>query len=74
MAATKNVSDAKRFAQRIAFATQESDYMPPVSRDNAGLTENDFSAQFTDRNSPAYRAKLAEIDAQIANLPIYIED
>ncbi len=73
MAATKTARDAELFAQRIASATQESDYMPPVSRENAGLTENDFSAQFTDRNSPAYRAKLAEIDAQIADLPIYIE-
>ena len=45
--------------------------MPPVSRDNAGLTEDDFSAQFTDRNSEAYVARLADIDEQIAALPIY---
>jgi len=74
MAASKTAEQAKRFAQRLASANQESDYMPVVSRENAGLTENDFSAQFTDRNSPAYRAKLAEIDAQIAALPIYAGD
>ena len=74
MAATKNAADAQRFALRIAQATDESDYMPPVSRENAGLTEDDFSAQFTDRNSDAYREKLAQIDAQIAALPIYLDD
>lgn len=72
MEATKDHNAALNLAQRLAVASQESDYMPQVSRENAGLTEEDFSAQFTDRNSPAYRAKLAEIDAQIAALPIYI--
>lgn len=74
MAATKTRVDAEQFAQRIALTNQEADYMPPVSRENAGLTEDDFSAQFTDRNSPAYRAKLAQINAQIEALPIYTQD
>jgi hypothetical protein len=74
MAATTSRTEAEYLARRIALVVQESDYMPPVSKDNAGLTEDDFSAQFTDRNSREYQTKLAQIDAQIAALPIYIQD
>jgi len=45
--------------------------MPPVTRDNAGLSEEDFLQQYRDRTSPAYRERLNAIDAQLAALPIY---
>jgi hypothetical protein len=70
-AATSSPAEAQQLQHRLASASEETDYMPPVSRDNAGLTEDDFSAQFTDRNSEAYVARLADIDEQIAALPIY---
>lgn len=71
-AATMSPDEAKQLQRRLAVATEETDYMPPVSRDNAGLTQDDFSAQFTDRNSEAYVARVASIDEQIAALPIYL--
>lgn len=71
IAATQSPAAALSFAQRLAAASEEADYMPRVARENGGLTEDDFYAQFTDRNSEAYMAKLADIDAQIAALPIY---
>jgi len=71
-AATNSPLEAQQLQQSLASAGEETDYMPPVSRDNAGLTEDDFSAQFTDRNSEAYVARMADIDEQIAALPIYL--
>lgn len=71
-AATSTAGTAQELQQRLFAASEETDYMPPVSRDNAGLTQDDFSAQFTDRNSEAYVARLADIDEQIAALPIYL--
>ena len=70
-AATSNVADALALQQKLANAIQESDYMPPVSRDLVGLSETDFSQQYQDRNSQAYLAKVAAIDLEIASLPIY---
>ncbi len=71
-AATSSWNEAQQLQSRLSMASEETDYMPPVSRDNAGLTEDDFSAQFTDRNSEAYVARVADIDEQIAALPIYL--
>lgn len=70
-AATENTGLARQMQLSIASTRQESDYMPPVSRDNAGLSEVDFSAQYTDRNSEAYRARLTMIEEEIAALPVY---
>ena len=70
-AATNSFAEAQDLQHRLSMASEETDYMPPVSRDNAGLTQDDFSAQFTDRNSEAYVARVADIDNQIAALPIY---
>lgn len=47
--------------------------MPAVSRDNAGLSEEDFLQQYQDRNSPAYLERLGAIDAQLAALPVYTQ-
>lgn len=70
-AATSSPRQAEQLQRSLSAASEETDYMPPVSRENAGLMQDDFSAQFTDRNSDAYLARLADIDAQIAALPIY---
>lgn len=71
-AATSSPTEAQQVQQRLSRASEETDYMPQVSQDNAGLTQDDFSAQFTDRNSDAYLARLADIDKEIAALPIYM--
>lgn len=71
-AATSSPEEAQDLQKRLSIASEETDYMPLVSQDNAGLTQDDFSAQFTDRNSDAYVARVADIDEQIAGLPIYL--
>lgn len=71
-ATTDNPADARALQQRLAGTTIETDYMPLVEMDLAGaMMEDDFSQQYQDRNSPAYLEKIAEIDRQIAELPIY---
>jgi len=72
-AATLNSTSARRLQEALARSTAESDYMPAVSRDNAGLSEEDFLQQYQDRNSPAYLERLGAIDAQLAALPVYTQ-
>jgi len=70
-AATSSPESALDLQERLATATQETDYMPIVARDYTGLTEDDFSQQYQDRVSQAYLDRVAEINTQIAVLPIY---
>lgn len=70
-AATSNATEALALQQRLARATLETDYMPPVARDLTGLNEADFSEQYRDRNSRAYLDRVAAIDKEIAALPVY---
>ena len=70
-AATNNATEAQALQHRLAHATQETDYMPPVARDLTGLNEADFSEQYRDRNSQAYLDRVAAIDKEIAALPVY---
>ncbi|MDO8270378.1 MAG: hypothetical protein Q7U82_00455 [Gammaproteobacteria bacterium] len=70
-AATSNATEALILQQRLTHATLETDYMPPVARDLAGLNEADFSEQYRDRNSQAYLERVAAIDKEIAALPVY---
>ncbi len=69
-AATLNAASARRLQAVLALSSAESDYMPVVSRDNAGLSEEDFLEQFQDRNSAAYLERLAAINAHLAALPV----
>lgn len=73
-AATSSPERALALQERLAAATQETDYMPIVARDYTGLTEDDFSQQYQDRISQAYLDRVAEINSQIAVLPIYRSD
>ncbi|MCB1664156.1 MAG: hypothetical protein KDI28_00120 [Pseudomonadales bacterium] len=69
--ATASPTEARQMQASVQSIAAETDYMPPVSRDNAGLSENDFSAQYTDRNSEAYMARISAIDEQIASLAVF---
>lgn len=68
---TSSAKDALRIQLLVANATKETDYMPQVTRDNAGITEQVFSEQYRDRTSRAYLDRVAAIDLEIASLPIY---
>ncbi len=70
-AATSNAQEALALQQKLAHATQETDYMPLVARDLTGLNEADFSEQYRDRNSQAYLDRVTAIDKEIAALPVY---
>lgn len=71
--ATASAEGARRLQDSITTHLEETDYMPPVSRDNAGITEEDFSQQYQDRNSEAYLERVAAIERQISELPLYLQ-
>ncbi|MDP1931507.1 MAG: hypothetical protein Q8L60_08625 [Gammaproteobacteria bacterium] len=71
-AATGNSAEANALQRRLAAASLETDYMPWVKMDYAGtMMEDDFSQQYQDRTSEIYLDRIAEIDKEIAALPIY---
>ena len=45
--------------------------MPEVGNNRDGLSETDFNAMYTDRNSPQYQSRLAEIQALIDGRPLF---
>jgi hypothetical protein len=53
--------------------TEESQLLPRPRTDADGLSESDFAASFTDRNSPVYQERLQEIETMIEELPLYRE-
>lgn len=71
--ATNDRESARHVQQLMAAAVSEADYMPDVSRDMRGISEQDFAAEFNDRNSPDYLARLQAIEEEIANLPFYVQ-
>lgn len=71
-AATLNTDSAKEIQAHLANAVDETDYMPRVSRNNAGITEQDFTDQYQNRNSEAYLERLDAINLEISQLPIYV--
>lgn len=70
-AATSTFESARALQEQLSNASEETDYMPRVSRDNAGITEQDFTDTYQDRNSDAYLEKLNTINLEVAQLPIY---
>jgi hypothetical protein len=70
-AVTLNPETAKEVQAHLANAIDETDYMPRVSRNNAGITEQDFTDQYQNRNSEAYLERLNAINLEISQLPIY---
>lgn len=51
--------------------TEESQLLPRPRTDADGLSESDFAASFTDRNSSVYQERLLEIETMIEALPLY---
>lgn len=69
--ATRDVTSALLMQERMSKLQNESDYMPTVGNNRDGLSEADFSAQFTNRNSPEYQARVREIQQLIDSRPVF---
>lgn len=69
--ATRNPTSALEFQRRMIALQAESEYMPPVGSNRDGLTEADFSEQYTDRNSDEYRQRLQQIQDLIYQQPLF---
>ena len=57
--------------ERLANLSSESDYMPEVGNNRDGLSESAFNELYTDRSSPEYQQRLAEIQALIYSKPLF---
>jgi len=68
---TTDATTAKIMQERLANLQNESDYMPEVGSNRDGLSETDFNAMYTDRNSPEYAQRLAEIQTLIDSRPLF---
>ena len=71
--ATSDPETAKIMQSRLANLQNESDYMPQVGNNQDGLSETDFNAMYTDRSSPQYAKRLAEIQTLIDSRPLFSE-
>jgi len=69
--ASNDPETAKIMQSRLANLQNESDYMPEVGNNRDGLSETDFNAMYTDRNSPQYQERLAEIQTLIDSRPLF---
>ena len=69
--ATSDPETAKIMQGRLANLQNESDYMPEVGNNRDGLSETDFNAAYTDRSSPQYLKRLAEIQTLIDTRPLF---
>jgi hypothetical protein len=70
-AATISAESAELIQNRLAESVQEHDYMPATGNNTDGISEQDFSEQYSDRSNRRYQSRLAEIEQQIAELPVY---
>lgn len=68
---TSNSATARIMQERLANLTSESDYMPQVGNNRDGLSETDFNAMYTNRSSPEYQQRLADIQAAIESRPLF---
>ncbi len=68
---TRDSESALIMQERLSNLQSESDYMPEVGNNRDGLSESDFNAMYTDRNSPQYQSRLAEIQALIDERPLF---
>lgn len=68
---TSQTETARIMQDRLANLSDESDYMPQVGSNRDGLSETDFNAMYTDRNSPQYQDRLASIQLAIESRPLF---
>lgn len=69
--ATQDAERAVRVQDFLSNSLDASDYMPSVENFD-GITEQEFINQYQDRNSEHYRQRLEEINAAIAERPLFV--
>ena len=57
--------------ERLSLVQAEADYMPAVESVYDNLSESDFNVVYSDRNSPQYQNRLAEIEMQIRTRSLF---
>ncbi len=62
---TSDRESALLMQERLSNLQDESDYMPAVGNNRDGLSETDFNAIYTNKNSAQYQSRLAEIQTLI---------
>ena len=68
---TQDPATAIEMQKRLATLQTESDYMPEVGDNRDGISESDFAAIYSDRNSPEYQRRLADIQALIETRALF---
>ena len=68
---TEDPATAIEMQKRLATLQTESDYMPEVGDNRDGISESDFAAIYSDRNSPEYQRRLADIQALIKTRALF---
>ena len=68
---TQDPATAIEMQKRLATLQTESDYMPEVGDNRDGISESDFAAIYSDRNSPEYQRRLADIQALIKTRALF---
>ncbi|MEC7767275.1 MAG: hypothetical protein VYD92_10140 [Pseudomonadota bacterium] len=68
---TRDHATAIEMQVRFAALQAESDYMPEVGNNRDGISESDFTAIYSDRNSHEYQQRLTNIQALIEARPLF---
>jgi len=68
---TEDPATAIEMQKRLATLQTESDYMPEVGDNRDGISESDFAAIYSDRNSQEYQRRLADIQALIETRALF---
>ena len=68
---TEDPATAIEMQKRLATLQAESDYMPEVGDNRDGISESDFAAIYSDRNSQEYQRRLADIQALIETRALF---
>ncbi len=64
-------ADQVRLARMLEQLSDELVIMPSIGHLPSGMSEREFSRQFSDMDSDAYKAMVDEIDRRISALPMY---
>lgn len=69
--ATGSVASAREVQNYLARGISEGQFFPEIRDLPEGLTDAQFRAQYGERESATYKRQIAEIDRQIATIPLY---